>query len=69
LARNSCRMSKDDVGLALNHIDEGHRTTDIYISKDWTIVDEVQVKVITLLRRLDIKGVSKQKKAEINNAA
>ncbi|MDB5157199.1 MAG: recombinase [Mucilaginibacter sp.] len=35
-------MSKD-VALALNHIDEGHRTTDIYIAKDWRIVDEVQV--------------------------
>lgn len=45
-ARNVCRMSKDDVALALNHIDEGHRTTDIYISKDWKIVDEVQERVI-----------------------
>ena len=33
LARNSCRMSKDDVAVALNHVDEGHRTTDIYIAK------------------------------------
>lgn len=41
-ACNNCRMSKD-VALALNHIDEGHRTTDIYIAKDWRIVDEVQV--------------------------
>ncbi|RYE53936.1 MAG: recombinase, partial [Sphingobacteriales bacterium] len=24
LARNKCRMSKDDVALALNHVDEGH---------------------------------------------
>jgi len=55
LARNACRMSKDDVALALNHIDEGHRTTDIYIAKDWKIVDEVQVKVITILRKLDFK--------------
>lgn len=48
-ARNACRMSKDDVALALNHIDEGHRTTDIYISKNWKIVDEVQEKVVGLL--------------------
>jgi len=34
LARNSCRLSKDDVALALNHVDKGHRTTDIYIAKD-----------------------------------
>jgi integrase len=49
LARNKCRMSKDDVALALNHVDEGHRTTDIYIEKDWSIVDEVQEKVVALL--------------------
>jgi integrase len=50
-ARNVCRMSKDDVALALNHIDEGHRTTDIYISKDWKIVDEVQERVVSELSR------------------
>ena len=48
-ARNTCRLSKDDVALALNHIDEGHRTTDIYIAKDWKIVDEVQEKVVSLI--------------------
>jgi len=37
LACNSCRMSKDDVALALNH------------------VDEVQEKVVGLLRELDHK--------------
>jgi hypothetical protein len=42
-------MSRDDVALALNHVDEGHRTTDIYISKDWKIVDEVQEKIVRLL--------------------
>jgi hypothetical protein len=49
LARNECRMSVDDVGAALNHIDNGHTTTDIYIEKDWKIVDDVQTGVITLL--------------------
>jgi integrase len=50
-ARNTCRKSKDDVALALNHVDQGRKTTDIYIKKDWTIVDEVQDAVISLLRR------------------
>jgi integrase len=50
-ARNACRVSKDDVALALNHIDEGHRTTDIYLSKDWKIVDEVQDNVIRELNK------------------
>jgi hypothetical protein len=58
-ARNDCRITKDDVALALNHIDIGHRTTDIYIyiyiSKDWKIVDEVQIKVVSLLRALEGK--------------
>jgi integrase len=53
LARNSCRMSKDDVAVALNHVDEGHRTTDIYIAKDWKILDEVQEKVVGLLKNSD----------------
>jgi len=51
IARNVCRMSKDDVALALNHIDEGHRTTDIYISKDWKIVDDVQENVVRELTK------------------
>jgi hypothetical protein len=50
-ARNDCRFSKDDIALALNHVDNGHQTTDIYIAKDWKIVDEVQFKVMKLLRK------------------
>ncbi|MFN0291923.1 site-specific integrase [Pedobacter helvus] len=70
IARNLCRMSKDDVAQALNHVDSEHTTTDIYIEKDWSIVDDVQIKVITLLRRLDIKIAAQQKKlAAIKNAA
>ncbi|WGQ10790.1 site-specific integrase [Pedobacter gandavensis] len=62
VARNACRISKDDVALALNHVDDEHRTTDIYIEKDWSIVDDVQIKVVGLLRRLDMKMAAKQKK-------
>jgi hypothetical protein len=49
LARNKCRKSKDDVALALNHVDQGRKTTDIYLEKDWTIVDEVQAAVLSLI--------------------
>lgn len=49
LARNKCRFSKDDVALALNHVDTANKVTDIYISRDWSIVDEVQAKVLRLL--------------------
>jgi hypothetical protein len=48
-ARNKCRKSKDDAALALNHVDHGRRTTDIYLEKDWTIVDEVQEAVIAFV--------------------
>jgi hypothetical protein len=47
-ARNICRFSKDDVGLALNHKDNSNSVTDIYISKNWEIVDNVQRAVIAL---------------------
>jgi len=49
IARNDCRFSKDDIALALNHVDNGHSVTDIYIAKDWSIVDEVQDAVIAKL--------------------
>jgi len=58
-ARNDCRMSKDDVALALNHVDEGNRTTDIYIAKDWKIVDDVQRKVIAQLRKVEDRILKK----------
>ena len=50
IARNKCRVSKDDVALVLNHVDSGRKTTDIYIEKDWSIIDEVQELVLNLLR-------------------
>jgi len=55
-ARNKCRFSKDDVGLALNHKDQTNSVTDIYISKNWDIIDEIQMKVIKLLINHKIKG-------------
>ena len=61
-ARNDCRMSKDDVALALNHVDEGNRTTDIYIAKDWKIVDDVQRRVIAQLKKVEVKWVKKTQK-------
>ncbi|MGN6179587.1 MAG: site-specific integrase [Mucilaginibacter sp.] len=49
-ARNICRFSKDDVAMALNHIDQGRKTTDIYIDTDWTIIDELQNDIANLIR-------------------
>ncbi|CAM3957804.1 phage integrase SAM-like domain-containing protein [Mucilaginibacter galii] len=49
LAYNTCKLSKDHIAQALNHVDNGHKTTDIYIQKDWSIIDEVQRTVLDLL--------------------
>ncbi len=49
IARNECRCSIDDIGMALNHIDQTNRITDIYIAKDWSIIDDVQEKVTGVL--------------------
>lgn len=45
-ARNGCRFSKDDVGLALNHTDQSNAVTDLYLSKNWDIIDEIQEAVV-----------------------
>jgi hypothetical protein len=58
IARNKCRMSKDDVALTLNHIDQYYKTTDIYLEKNWKIADEVQKSVIKKLNK-DIKKQNK----------
>lgn len=49
IARNDCRISKDDVHLALNHVDENTKITDVYIARDWSIIDDANRKVIDLL--------------------
>ncbi|MEO6521898.1 MAG: hypothetical protein ABIN91_09490 [Mucilaginibacter sp.] len=55
-ARNKCHMTKDDIAEALNHVEHGRKTTDIYISKDWSIVDNVQASVIRYMRREEMKN-------------
>lgn len=56
-ARNKCGVDKSDVGETLNHVEKGHKTTDIYIEKDWSIVDLVQRKVIEYVRKYDLKNM------------
>lgn len=58
-ARNICRFSKDDVGLALNHKDQTNSVTDFYVSKSWGIIDEVQEAVIRLLVKAEKRKVQK----------
>lgn len=46
IARNKCGISKDDVDLALNHIDQGLKVTDMYIEKDWSLIDSANRAVL-----------------------
>lgn len=46
IARNECGISRDDIAMALNHVNDENRVTDIYIKPDWSIVDRVQRAVI-----------------------
>jgi integrase len=50
IARNICRISKDDVAMALNHTDPLHLVTDLYMEKDWIIIDEANRKVLDTIR-------------------
>jgi integrase len=50
VARNKCDVSKDDVDLALNHIDQGLKMADAYIEKDWSKIDAANRKVIDYIK-------------------
>ena len=63
LAYNVCKLNKDHIAQALNHVDDGHKTTDIYIEKDWAIVDNVQAVVIKLLK----SGISPNVESHVSN--
>jgi integrase len=47
-ARNICGFSTEDVGKALNHKDNANKVTDIYIAKNWKLLDKIQRAVISL---------------------
>lgn len=45
IARNRCRIPKDDISLCLNH-STGRTVTDEYIESDFSLIDEANRKVI-----------------------
>lgn len=49
LARNDCKINKDDVALCLGHEDKDNKVTDMYIKYDYSIIDESNRKVIDLI--------------------
>lgn len=46
IARNDCRIDKDDVALCLGHEDTDNKVTDVYIRYDYSIIDESNRKVL-----------------------
>lgn len=51
IARNECSVSKDDIDLALNHVDQKLKVADMYIKKDWSMIDTANRAVIDLLSK------------------
>ena len=49
IARNDCRISKDDVALCMGHEDDDNQVTDMYIKYDYSIIDEANRKVLDLV--------------------
>ncbi len=50
IARNDCRIDKDDVALCLGHEDSDNKVTDIYIDYDYRIIDESNRKVLDKIK-------------------
>jgi site-specific recombinase XerC len=49
IARNDCKINKDDVALCLGHEDSDNKVTDIYIKYDYSIIDGSNRMVIDKL--------------------
>jgi len=49
IARNDCKINKDDVALCLGHEDKDNKVTDMYIKYNYSIIDESNRKVIDLI--------------------
>lgn len=46
IAVNDCEIDKYLVHMALNHTDESMKITDIYVKKDWSMIDRANRKVL-----------------------
>jgi len=56
-------MSTDDAAQVPNHIDSEHKTTDIYIEKNWSIVDAIQAACSDVLIACPIKLIRNSNKS------
>ncbi|NQU33804.1 MAG: phage integrase SAM-like domain-containing protein [Bacteroidetes bacterium] len=52
IARNDCRINKDDIALCLGHEDSDNRVTDMYVKYDYSIIDESNRKVLDFINNL-----------------
>lgn len=50
IARNDCKVRLEDINLALNHVDRDMKITDIYIARDWTLIDAANRLVLDCLK-------------------
>jgi integrase len=50
IAFNDCNVSKDEVDMALNHMDPRHKLANIYINKDFSMINKANRKVLDTLR-------------------
>ncbi len=50
LARNKARISKADIDFCLGHVNNDYKMADIYIDIDYSIYDEINRKVLDLLK-------------------
>ncbi|MDR2148524.1 MAG: site-specific integrase [Tannerella sp.] len=48
IARNQCKASMEEVAFCLNH-SSAHSVTEVYIKKDFSIVDELNGKVLDII--------------------
>lgn len=46
IAQNICGYSDEDVAKALNHVNQDHKVTRLYIRKSWAKIDEIQAAVV-----------------------
>lgn len=70
IARNKAGISKDDIDLALNHVDMNAKMADVYIAKDWSLVDNANRAVLNYLNIVPVPNISQSqetpKSAQIN---
>ncbi len=54
IALNKVRIDKYTVHAALNHVDDGMKVTDIYLDKDWSLINDANRKVIDYIKKLTV---------------